>query len=208
MLPADKKPIQESLGDSIIETIHRFADTDLDDVQSLQKKYLFHVEDAGLRQRLAETLYGARWIYKLGLVLLVRNEKQMAHVRAQVIDYCSVCEGVLSDMVAHGVAKGYFNGNCYRYHDFRKLASPLDWSPAKRKWTLENRPLAWLIAVAREEQIINQILYEGLEWMRKQRNTVHVRAHTHQAYLTMSHSAFQHMASLFKQTQEWKRRHP
>ena len=132
----------------------------------------------------------------------------MAHVRAQLIDYCSVCEGVLSDVVLHGVAKNHFNGNCFQFHDFKKLRYPLDWSLAKRHKTIGSRSFAWLLAVAHEERIITQLLYDGLDWLRKERNAVHLRARTFNAYLTKSHSAFQHMRNLFKQTQAWKRQYP
>src|SRR5438552_1659643 len=37
-------------------------------------------------------MYGARWLYKLGLGLLVDGDESIAHVRTQVIDYGSICE--------------------------------------------------------------------------------------------------------------------
>ena len=202
-----RKPIQESFGESIILAIHGFAESEMDDVKTNEKKYLSHVDDAKFRQTLAETLFGARWIYKLGLALLVKDEKQMAHVRAQLIDYCSVCEGVLSAMVAHGVSKNHFQGNCYQFHDFKKLTGQLNWTPANFKKTLETRSFAWLLAVAYEEKIITHLLFQGLDWMRKERNSVHLRARSYSAYIGKSHSAFQHMSELFKQTRTWKKSH-
>lgn len=115
------KPIQEQFGESIIAAVHTFAEADMPSSHEIEKKYLFHISDPKFRTTLAETLFGARWIYKLGLALLVEDEKQMAHVRAQLVDYCSVCEGVLSDVVLHGVAKNHFNGKCFQFHDFKKL---------------------------------------------------------------------------------------
>jgi len=202
------KPIQEQLGESIIKAIHAFAEADMVTSHEIEATYLFHISDPKFRTSLAETLFGARWIYKLGLVLLVENEKQMAHVRAQLIDYCSVCEGVLSDMIFHGVINNHFNGQCFRFHDFKKLNHPLDWSAAKRQKTIGTRSFAWLLAVAHEEKIITKLLYDSLDWLRKERNAVHLRARSFHAYLDKSHSAFHHMRDLFKQTQVWKHQHP
>jgi hypothetical protein len=50
------------------------------------------------------------WIYKLGLALLVKDAEQLAHVRAQILDYASVCEGHLGDMVRHAIVSGHVNG--------------------------------------------------------------------------------------------------
>ena len=94
------KPIQEQFGQEIILAMRNFAKADLNDVGAIEANQLSHVGDASLRRTLAETLYGTRWIYKLGLALLVRDEEQLAHVRCQVIDYGSICEGILSDMIA------------------------------------------------------------------------------------------------------------
>ena len=57
--------------------------TMLDTVPEMKEKYFSHVSDGGMQTALAETLYGARWIYKLGLALLVQDEEQMAHVRVK-----------------------------------------------------------------------------------------------------------------------------
>ena len=77
------KVIQEQFGESIIAAIREFARCDLDTVPEMKEKYFSHVSDGGMQTALAETLYGARWIYKLGLALLVQDEEQMAHVRVK-----------------------------------------------------------------------------------------------------------------------------
>jgi hypothetical protein len=122
------KPVQEVLGEAIIAAVRNFARLDLDDVQTLERNLLSHVGDIQLRQILAETLYGARWIYKLGLALLVRDVEQMAHVRQQVVDYGAVCEGLLSDMIHHAIVTHRMRGAKYRYRDTRNLKEALNWS--------------------------------------------------------------------------------
>jgi hypothetical protein len=87
------KIIQENFGEAIIAAVIDFAKRDLSTVDQLTANEFAHVSDQGLRTTLAETFYGARWIYKLGLALLVRDVEQMAHVRTQVMDFGAVCEG-------------------------------------------------------------------------------------------------------------------
>jgi hypothetical protein len=206
--PVPSKVIQESFGQNIIDAIAKFARQDLDTVTELENKYLLHIGDNQLRRILAETLYGARWLYKLGLALLVRDEEQMAHVRAQMIDYCSVCEGVLSDMITHSIDQNYIRGNKYRYGDAVRLRYPISWTQNNLSAEMKKRSLKWLIEVALDEQIIDLNLYKNLEWLRQQRNAVHLRSRTFRAFLGKSRSAFNYMKELFQQTQIWKANHP
>ena len=74
------KVVQEHFGEAIIEAVRNFALSDLDDVQRLEATTFSHVGDAQLRQVLAETLYGARWVYKLGLALLVHHGLLLARL--------------------------------------------------------------------------------------------------------------------------------
>src|SRR5208283_203704 len=107
-----------------IDAFSQFAAIDLEKPVDLETKRLFHIGDANLRKRLSEVLYGARWIYKLGLALLVRNEEQAAHVRAQITDYAAVCEGILLDMIDHGLQKGMLTGSKHKFHDPDKKLRP------------------------------------------------------------------------------------
>ena len=104
-MTTSSKPIQEQFGQVIIDAVSQFAAIDLPTVASLESGAFSHVGDAQMRKRLCEVFYGARWIYKLGLALLVKNEQQTAHVRAQITDYGAVCEGVLVDMIDHSMNK-------------------------------------------------------------------------------------------------------
>ena len=196
------KPVQEQFGEKIIKAVGDFARDEMDDIPTLEGKYLFHVGNAGFRRTLAETLYGARWIYKLGLALLVTDAEQMAHVRAQLIDYCSVCEGVLSDMIVHGIDNGHMTGQKYQYKNVNHNTGPINWANSSAQ--IEKRNLYWLIEVARDEKIVTPTLKNDLHWLRKERNSVHLRARNYKSFLGKSHKAFGIMRKVFTQTQKWR----
>src|ERR1700688_1031186 len=122
------KPIQEQFGDTIINAVREFARADIFNIPKIESNFFSHVSDAALRKTLAETLYGARWIYKLGLALLVQDEEQMAHVRCQVIDYGSVCEGLLHDAIGHVLRNKLTRGKRYQYSDTANLRYPINWT--------------------------------------------------------------------------------
>jgi len=97
------KPIQEQFGAQVIDVFAAFARADLKTPAQLEADEFSHVTDDSLRMALAQVLYGVRWIYKLGPALLTKDEERAAHVRAQIVDYASVCEGLLSYCVAHAI---------------------------------------------------------------------------------------------------------
>ncbi len=202
------KPIQENLGQTLIDAIHSFAKKDLDSVEEIEEKYLSHISDTLLRKSLAETVYGARWIYKLGLVLLVRDEEQLAHTRAQLIDYGSVCEAVLSDMILHGIRQNRMKGERYLYQNPVLLTKKIEWSPTTLEKEIRKRSFNWLIIVAEEEKMIDTALKVKINWLKGQRNKVHLRENVTRSYLNKSHHAFENMSDLFKQTKKWKRLNP
>lgn len=96
------KVIQEQFGQAIIDAMASFAKKDIKDVAALEADEFSHVSDPAMRTALAETLYGTRWLYKLGLALLANNQEQFAHVRAQIIDYASVSEALRLYAVSSG----------------------------------------------------------------------------------------------------------
>lgn len=186
------KTVQESLGQAVVEAVTSFARDDLPSVGALKATLFSHVSDDTLRDTLATTFYGARWIYKLGLALLVKDAEQMAHVRTQVVDYAAVCEGLLSDCVTHARQINLTRGEQYRSADSEN-----------------DRPtFSWLIDVAAEEGIVNQKLQDRLHKMREERNTVHLRKRTHRAFLGTSRSLFRTTLDTVEQTKDWRAVNP
>jgi hypothetical protein len=197
------KAIQEQFGQTIIDAFAKFSRADLDDVPTLEATFFDHVSTPVLQRRLAETLYGARWIYKLGLALLVQNEEQMAHVRAQIIDYASVCEGLLRDMIDHALTRG-MTGKRYLYADATNQTKPYKHAPLK----VNRQPFAWMIVVAADENIVDRHLATALDNLRKERNTVHVHARGYKAFLNKSRWAFDVVCKTSKQSKAWKTANP
>ena len=201
------KVIQEQFGDAIIEAVAMFARSDLTAVDQLKRNDFSHVGDNGLRDVLAETFYGARWIYKLGLALLVKDAEQMAHVRAQVMDYGSVCEGLLSDCLSHAIQEQQMRGQKYKYADPINLRRTINWSVQDILAQVSRQSFFWRIEVASEEGIIDQRLKDRLHWTRKERNTVHKTAKTHKAFLGTSKSLFDTVLETLRQTKDWRAKH-
>lgn len=202
-----KRPIQEQFGDTIIEAIRQFARADMEPVAVLEVKLFGHIGDLFRRRVLAETLYGARWIYKLGLALLVRDEEQMAHVRAQVLDYGSICENLLLDMILRALKKGIMTGTKYKFSDTRRLRNPINWTTGV-EYNLGRQTYYWHIAVAADETIIDQPLAAKLHALRKERNTVHLMSRTYKAFLGTSMKSYQTLMDTVNQTRIWSRAHP
>ena len=202
------KVVQEHFGDAIIQAVSEFAKGDLPTVDALKATDFSHVSDPHLRDILAETFYGARWIYKLGLALLVKDAEQMAHVRTQVMDYGAVCEGLLSDALLHALQTNRMRGQKHRYVDFLNLQRPINWQVQNRLARLMKQSFFWHIEVAREEQIISAQLRLDLDDMRQERNTVHMRARTHKAFVGTSKNLFDTVLSTIRQTKAWRAANP
>lgn len=146
----DGKSIRVQFGERLITAFADFARTDLKSVSELRRDEFSHISDASLQVQLTEVFYGARWIYKLGLALLTKNEERAARVGAQIVDYAAVVEGVLSHCVAHAIQGGHARGSSYLWADpdFKKRA--LNWKTSKPEGTINRRPFWWLVRIARE----------------------------------------------------------
>ena len=202
------KIVQENFGEAIIAAVGEFAKSDLRSVAQLKADEFSHIADQNLRNILAETFYGARWIYKLGLALLVKDAEQMAHVRTQVMDYGAVCEGLLSDALLHALQTNRLQGRKYGYADAINLRRPINWRVQDRLNQLWKQSFFWHIEVAQEEGIIDQQLFGSLHTMRKERNTVHMRARTHRAFVGTSKSLFDTVLNTIRQTKDWRAANP
>lgn len=198
------KVVQENFGEKIIDAVTDFAKSDLKSVADLEANEFSHIADRHLRLVLAETFYGARWLYKLGLALMVRDAEQMAHVRAQVLDYGAVCEGLLSDALFHALNTNRMRGQKYRRYKFNRPRAIINWAVQDKLGQLTRQTFYWHIAVATEEDVIDAGLSSRLDTMRRERNTVHMRSRTHRAFLGTSKALFDTTLETIRQTKEWR----
>ena len=156
-----------------IDAMASFAKKDIKTTDELESDEFSHVQNQDIRQALAETLYGARWLYKLGLALLATDKEQYAHVRAQIIDYASICEALLADILAQGYSINRLQGNQFQYFDVR-CTRRMRWNNNDPLSSINNTTFEWRIKVAEESQIIDVQLARSLNGMRSKRNTVHL----------------------------------
>jgi hypothetical protein len=205
------RPIQEQFGSRVIEAFASFAREDLDDPTHLEATTFAHVSDARLRRELSQVFYGARWIYKLGLALLTKSEERAAHVRAQIVDYAAVCEALLSYCVSHAIQNGYMRGTLHQWVDPVTKLKPIAWNITTPDRQLSKQSMWWLAKVALDSQIISSGLESELQWLREQRNTVHLRARASlgpTAFLNQSKRAFEATVRAIDETKAWKVAHP
>ena len=196
--------IKIKFGAAVIEALTEFARTGIPDPTKMDANWFEHIQDKTVREAVCDTFYGARWHYKIGLALLVDKKEQYAHVRAQVIDYASICETLLVEMIIHGVSHAKFTKQQHQFSDFQQTKK-LNWKTAVRA-KAEKQTFAWYIRVAQEEGIIDDPLAKELEGMRNLRNTVHIteRAKKNNTYsLKVSDDSFKVMQRTINQTKSW-----
>ncbi len=206
---SDKKTVQLGLGEAVVMALNDFASMDIPPVEELETSLFRGVRDSSLRKKLAETLYGARWLYKLGLVTLATGERRAAHVRAQVIDYAAICEAVLVDAVAHGIAGAHLAGSVWNIRGGHTVTWPTDETKIRRK-IRKSRDFYWLIEVAHSEHILTEALAKRLHWLRKRRNRVHIAemaAINERTYLSTSRDAYQVMHKCVGRVTRWMTLH-
>lgn len=206
---SDKK-IQEQFGQEIIEAMARFAKRDIKAATDLEEDEFSHVANGDLRKALSETLYGARWLYKLGLALLANNQEQFAHVRAQIIDYASICEALLADALVQAYAKGKILGDQSKWLDVKKRRK-LIWNTTDPLKTVHATTFEWRITVAQESGIIDSRLAGELNKIRTKRNTVHLTSKVMMGvsyYAGLAKRTHEAMHKLINQTKTWVAANP
>jgi len=204
------KAIQEQFGQEIIDAMARFAKRDIKEPAALMADEFAHVQDAAMKQALAETLYGTRWLYKLGLALLANNVEQFAHVRAQIIDYASIAEALLADMIVQAHGKALLAGPQY-LKKFTRGHTPLVWNAATPSETVSHTTFEWRIKVAHESGIINSSLSGQLNGIRARRNTVHLTAKVMAGvvyYAGLAKRSHEAMHETIRQTKAWSAANP
>ncbi len=206
---SDKK-IQEQFGQEIIDAMARFAKKDIKSAIELEADEFSHVANPDLKKALSETLYGARWLYKLGLALLANNQEQFAHVRAQIIDYASICEALLADVLVQAHSKGKISGPQSQWFDAKKKRK-LIWNAADPLKTIHATTFEWRITVAQESGIIDSALSGELNKIRTRRNTVHLTLKVMMGvsyYAGLAKRTHEAMHRLIAQTKTWVNANP
>ncbi len=154
--------IQEQFGQIFVDGLRAFARKDIASVDETMKD-LDHIIDIEFRRVLAECVYGARWMYKLGLAALAEPQERAAHIRTQVIDYAAATEGLLGEAISWGIANGHLTGQMWQFADYKRLQRKIAWSAKPRDDFVKNRiSFAWLIAVASEEKLLSGALTREL----------------------------------------------
>lgn len=210
ILSAGRKSIQENFGQAVMDAITAFARTDAGTPTSYEANEFSWVSDAQLKTALAETLYGARWIYKLGLAILADGVEQYAHVRAQIIDYGSVSEAFLANVILQAKQKGLLVGPTKDLR-YPGKTTPLTWHPTIPKKTVDKTSFEWRIVVAQESGIIDAATATALHIIRNHRNTVHLTAKvaSNTTYLaSMATKARNAMNKANQQCKAWVAAHP
>lgn len=205
-----ERPIQEEFGQVLIDAVITFARADLKTVDELQRDEFSHVTDASLRKALAEVFYGCRWVYKVGLALLTKDAERAAHVRAQLLDYGSVAEGLLSHCIEHAIRGQHTRGNLHEWRDPDKKKTPINWDATNPAPQLEKQSFWWLIRIAEGFGIMDAPTKTAVDRLRNLRNVVHLRraATGPRAYLNEAQRAYESVLRLVRQTKTWCKKHP
>lgn len=205
-----KTNIQEEFGRAVVDSIVGFARQDIPQVADFEAESFSHVKNQAVRGALARTMYGARWLYKLGLALVVSGDESIAHVRVQVIDYGSICETLLKEMVGQGVKGQYLSGVVWKTSGLVGNGDALPWV-TKFDRVLRYRGFAWLVAVAREERMVDADLGARLDSLRRYRNTVHLTelASSKIGYVrSLAKDALETTLMTIRSTKNWAAVHP
>ncbi|MFN8177686.1 MAG: hypothetical protein U0167_07160 [bacterium] len=211
-----EQPLKTRLGQIIMDSVCEFALRDERSVDELEGGTFGRVRDPALRRTLGETLFGARWLYKLGLVTYATNERRAAHIRAQIIDYAAICEAVLGDALAHGIAARHFATDAHEWGSPRtRSGKRISWSAAtiekqlRKEWPCNT--FNWKIAVAAANALVDTRRARDLDTLCRRRNKVHLAERASIArreYIDESADAFRTMCEVVDQVGGWQALHP
>jgi len=207
--------VQVKLGEAAIAAIREFASSTTGTVEQLEATTFKSVREKKLQRSLAETLFGARWLYHLGLVTLATDVQRAAHVRAQIIDYAAICEAVLLDALSHGIVYNHLLGTKWKskfVDGAWKPDAPWSANRAKINHTIrKRRNFRWMIEVGAEEKMFKPGLKRELDSLRESRNAVHIAelaAVGAAASIDVSKTAYRVMLTCVGSIGDWMTMHP
>ncbi|NBQ39917.1 MAG: hypothetical protein EBU34_09070 [Alphaproteobacteria bacterium] len=162
-----------SIGDRLLKELIEYAREDVAETPTeIGVNHFAFVLDPKLKNRMAETLYGAKWVYSVGKLLATEQQELQAHVRTQVINYGAICEAVLEYTIIEAAKMKLLAGKHWKFSSINMKA--------KAKWgnPPANLPkgtnFAWMVAVAVEEKFIDTELEKQVTKLRELRNTIHL----------------------------------
>jgi hypothetical protein len=198
------RKVREQLGTATIASVCAFARATIRTSAKADRSIFSHVADADLRSAMSRTLYGTRWVYKLQLALTLEGEERAAHLRLQVLDYASLCEALLWDIIQYGGMTRRLKGRTL----LKVGKKSVDWSANGLRAHFTT--FSWLIDVARNASIVDKALAEWLHMLREARNTVHLTRLAEgdvEYVMDVAKMALAVMHATATSTRDWKRLH-
>ncbi|WP_429066522.1 hypothetical protein [Aeromonas bestiarum] len=168
-----KNELVADVGNRLLDALTQHAREDIAaSPAEMADTHFSFIQDESLKQRLAETLYGAKWVYSIGKLLATENQELQAHVRTQLINFGAICEAVFEYAILDAAKMKVLVGEQWKYSDLNKK-NKIRWgSPPANLPRGTN--FAWMVAVAFEESMIDADLEKRVTKLRELRNTIHL----------------------------------
>ena len=111
-------------------------------------------------------------------------------------------------MIDHAIAGNLMAGQKWKYKDPTTSRRPITWTATSRAREMAHLNLFWYATVALDEGIIGPSCEKQIQWLRKQRNKVHVQGGSLGSYLGTSMKAYRAVGATINDTKRWRRSHP
>lgn len=205
-----REQINHETGKRIIDVLVTYARQDIPSPSELSQssEWFQFVSDEKLRLTLAETLYGALWVYRVGKLFATDRDELQAHLRTQIINYGAICEAVLEFTILQGAKFNLLKGAGWRFRD-EKQNNKLKWGSPPANLPKEVS-FAWCIRVAKEEGVIESGVEIELNRLRNTRNSIHLNKKATESLdyePKQSKEAFELMKAVVDQARKWLENH-
>ena len=168
-----KNELVADVGNRLLDALTQHAREDIAaSPAEIADTHFSFIQEESLKQRLAETLYGAKWVYSIGKLLATENQELQAHVRTQLINYGAICEAVFEYAILEAAKMKSLAGEHCKYSDFNKK-NKIRWGTPPVNLP-RGTNFAWMVAVASEEGMIKVDLERRVTKLRELRNTIHL----------------------------------
>lgn len=198
------KTINEEIGGLILSLLTTYAKEGIASPEKLSIEVFGFIKDEKLQNNLAETLYGATWVYSIGKLLAKDKHELQSHLRTQIINYGAVCEAVLEYVILEGAKAKVLQGERWQYQD-EKMKQKLKWGSPPANLP-KGTNFSWCIAVAKDESIFDEEISKLAHKLRDSRNSIHLnkKALENIEYEpTQSKEAYQTLITVIEKSQLW-----